>query len=115
MKENIQLSIGEEYQVQLYPKKEIVRARYMGKAELKGFGDRFLFISEDKEKSYITMRSNWLIKKEDGTLSYTSVSSASISKITKKGLRDLLDSEDKINRDFGMRISNFLENFGERL
>ena len=111
--EKVELIIGQEYSVELYPKDDIVKAKYVGEDKLEGFGDQHLFVSEGENKSYVAMSNHWLRKKDDGTLTYISVSSASTSRITKEGLRKLLDSKNKHDRNLGSRISKFLEIFGK--
>lgn len=107
----IDLNVGQEYSVEIYPGKEVVTAKYTGEAELEGFGDRHLFISEGKDKSYVYLDDWWLIKKEDGTLSYIRASSFSITRTNKDKINKLLNSENIHNRDLGSRVLRFLEGF----
>ena len=109
-----QLSAGEEYSIELYPKDEVVKAKYIGQGKLEGFGNQHLFISEGKDKNYIAMNDYWLRKKDDGILTYAPISSFSTLRINKSGLGEMLDSENVHYKNLGLRIIRFLENFGEK-
>lgn len=111
---DIQLNVGEEYSIELYPKDEVVKAKYIGPGELEGIGDQHLFIFEGKDKSYIAMNDYWLRKKDDGILTYAPISSFSTLRINKNELGGLLDSENVHDKNFGLRIIRFLDSFGEK-
>jgi hypothetical protein len=114
--QKVELIKGQEYSVEIYPTDTVVKAKYLGKNKLEGFGDRHLFISgEGREKGYIAMDNHWLEKNENGIITYTSLSSAPVLKINKENLKKKLNSENIHDKDFGLRILKFLESFGEQI
>lgn len=113
MEEVSELIIGNKYSIELYPADKKIKVVYKGKGILEGFGERHLFVHGEKNKSYIAMDNHWLIKTEDGTLTYNSVSLAPVERFNKTTIREKLLSENPHDAKLGLRLSKFLSNVDE--
>ena len=100
-RETPKLEAGEEYDVQLYPKEEKKKAKYLG---ILGKDHFFSFTGD--ERGYIIMDDHWLTN-NDGTLSYLEISSAAVFSFT------ISDMNSKLNHDKRKALTYNLQELGE--
>ena len=86
-----ELTMGKNYWVEEYPKSKMMRGTYLG--ENKGI-HFFIDKKPSKNPNYIIVEDHWSIFKNN-TVSYTPISSSSISVIPKDKIREIEDNRIK--------------------
>ena len=76
MEEKLDLKIGENYRVELYPKEIVITGRYIGEGKIPVEVPCYLFHTNDEE---IRVMKHWATIKDNGVITHKDISSFGVS------------------------------------